>query len=186
MSPASEAEIPAPRLRTDGTADGTDRPSLAQEGYLGDEVCAACHKDLLPHYDRTIHAKVLKENAFKAQWKRGCEACHGPGAAHVAAGGGKRVGGLVPFGSDRPEDVATQNATCMECHNGGNRLYWEGSQHAPADVACTTCHTVMNSVSHRHLLAKSTETQTCAECHLIRAWYSSSRTRPLGRGSRGP
>jgi hypothetical protein len=25
-------------------------------GYVGDEVCAGCHEDLLPHYRATIHA----------------------------------------------------------------------------------------------------------------------------------
>ena len=48
-------------------------PALAlPPGYVGDEVCAGCHEDVLPHYSATIHSKVLNEtNARTDAMRRG-------------------------------------------------------------------------------------------------------------------
>src|SRR5258708_33541980 len=64
-------------------------PSL----YVGSENCKTCHEDMpskgfyktyedSPHYVTTLDTKKGPE------W-RGCEACHGPGKAHVDGGGDK-------------------------------------------------------------------------------------------------
>ena len=139
-------------------------------GYVGDETCVGCHgamhEALLKKYDQTIHARVLnKTNAQTPLAAHGCEACHGPGQAHVDAGGGKGVGGFVPFGETTPEAIARIDAACMACHKGGGRTYWKGSVHDRADISCTSCHTVMQNVSQSRLLAATTEVQTCAHCH---------------------
>ncbi len=140
--------------------------------YLGDAVCLTCHEALqegfTEHYSKTIHAKVLApQNALNEQMARGCEACHGPGSAHVEAGGGKAVGGMLSFDGTSPEEVRTQDAVCLECHRGGERRFWPGSTHDTRDVGCTSCHTVMRSVSESGQLAHKTEVRTCAECHQI-------------------
>ena len=41
-----------------------------------------------------------------------CENCHGPGSAHVKAGGGRGVGGIISF---RPEDPS-RTAAREQCH----------------------------------------------------------------------
>ncbi len=140
--------------------------------YLGDVVCLACHDALQEgfgsHYAQTIHAKVLTpQNALDEQMGRGCEACHGPGSAHVEAGGGKGVGGLLSFQGSSPEDVLAHDAACLQCHRGGERRFWGGSVHSTRDVGCTSCHTVMRSVSSRHQLSEKTEVGTCQQCHPI-------------------
>jgi hypothetical protein len=71
-------------LVIDATAAPADAPV-----YLGDAVCLTCHEALhegfTADYAKTIHAKALTpENALDAQSALGCEACHGPGSAHVA------------------------------------------------------------------------------------------------------
>jgi DmsE family decaheme c-type cytochrome len=102
--------------------------------------------------------------------KGGCESCHGPGQAHVDAGGGRGEGGpgWISFRADAGEDVDAQNAACLGCHAGGKHLYWEGSAHDSRGLACTSCHNVMRNVSDDDLLTRSNEVDTCAQCHLIR------------------
>lgn len=142
--------------------------TAAPVGYVGDEVCAACHQDLLAHYKKTPHAKVFtSQNARTPLMQRGCEACHGPGAAHVQAGGGKGAEGLLHLRADRTEAPAKQNAACLSCHKGAERLYWRGSAHQSLDLSCSSCHTVMQAVSRAGLLSAPTETETCSGCHLL-------------------
>lgn len=143
--------------------------SQGEDGYIGSEACLACHGDLQPEYDRTIHAKVFSEqNARSALMQRGCEGCHGPGRAHVEAGGGSGAGDQLAFTGETPEAIAQETAACLTCHEGGKRLHWDGGPHESADVSCASCHTIMKPVSDRHLLARDTEIETCGQCHLIR------------------
>ncbi len=138
-----------------------------EPSYLGDAVCQACHENVLEHYNQTIHAKVFTPaGARAARMRQGCEGCHGPAGAHVVAAGGS-FEGMVRFRLDGSEKVADQNAVCMECHEGGRRVYWEGSEHESADVACGTCHHVMQARSRAGMLAAERETETCAQCHLM-------------------
>lgn len=141
----------------------------AANGYVGSDTCLACHAPLKEAFDQTRHAKVFTEhNARTPLMLRGCEACHGPGKAHVDAGGGRGVGGLVTFRRETQEAVEKENAICLTCHEKGKRLYWQGSPHEGRDVGCTSCHQVMRRTSEKALLAKATEVDTCAQCHLTR------------------
>ena len=150
------------------TASAEEDPAY----YVGDATCLTCHEALQEgftrRYQQTIHAKVLNEgNALTPRMMRGCEACHGPGSDHVAAGGGVGVGFLVDFKSRDPDAVAAASAVCMECHDRGDRLYWHGSTHASRDVGCASCHVVMRKVSRRDQLAKKDVVSTCGSCHKL-------------------
>ncbi len=108
------AEEPPPAVDVEPVALADDEAAT----YVGDAVCLACHDALQEgfgsHYAQTIHAKVLTpQNALDEQMGRGCEACHGPGSAHVAAGGGKGVGGLLSFDGTSPEEVLAQDTACL-------------------------------------------------------------------------
>jgi len=136
--------------------------------YLGDEVCAACHEDLLAAYQKTRHAKLFGSKApHLAGVQTGCEACHGPGSQHVEAGGGNDVGNLITFRAEDAPGQSREAETCMKCHEGEKRLYWHGSVHPSADVSCKSCHTVMKANSRENLLTHESETETCAQCHLM-------------------
>jgi DmsE family decaheme c-type cytochrome len=145
-------------------------PAAAQDGngYVGAEVCASCHEDMIESYSHTIHSKVLNEqNAPSALAKKGCEACHGPGQAHVEAGGGRGQGGpdWVIFGSDKRADITHENETCLQCHAGGSQRYWEASPHESRGHACTTCHDVKHPQSDDAMLTKSSQMALCSSCH---------------------
>src|SRR6201984_747407 len=70
---------------------------------------------------------------------------HGPGRAHVEAGGGKETIG-IRFGKDSHNSVAEQNAACEECHSRGTHLFWKGSPHESRGLACVDCHQVKQEV----------------------------------------
>src|ERR1041385_181915 len=70
--------------------------------YVGNEVCQACHATQFEKFSKTLMGKIFLFNARNETEKRACENCHGPGSNHVAAGGGRGVGGLITFGKDSP------------------------------------------------------------------------------------
>lgn len=141
-------------------------PAPSPEAYVGAEVCKTCHQESFDKFSQTKMGRLFLRQPRNAQERNACENCHGPGAAHVAAGGGKGVGGLVTFARNDPTPVHERNAMCTSCHNRGPHLLWEGSAHESRDVACTSCHKVMDNVTPRAQLAKATEMETCGTCHL--------------------
>ena len=150
-------------------AAGDARSEDVVSGYVGDEVCSSCHEDLIGPYSHTIHAKVLTEqNARTEAMRYGCESCHGPGGAHVEAGGGRGQGGpdWIAFSDEDPP--AEQDAVCLGCHQGGKQLHWAGSPHQMRGQSCTSCHNVMRKVSPDAQLTRSNVVDTCAECHPLR------------------
>ncbi|HVP30351.1 MAG TPA: DmsE family decaheme c-type cytochrome [Myxococcota bacterium] len=144
--------------------------------YVGDAACTACHDKLQAPYAATVHGKLFHEDARSEAMRHGCEGCHGPGSAHVDAGGGKGVGGLITFRAEGPEAIERENGVCLACHSAGARTHWDGSTHQMRDVACTSCHAVMRAVSPHGLLTRPSESQTCAQCHLL----ESSKTMRYG------
>ena len=64
-------------------------PSL----YVGAETCKTCHedmpvKDFFKNYEASPHFVTTLDTKKGPEW-HGCEACHGPGKAHVDGGGDK-------------------------------------------------------------------------------------------------
>jgi DmsE family decaheme c-type cytochrome len=146
--------------------------------YLGTEVCKACHAPQFEKFSQTRMGKIFLFNARNDLEKQACESCHGPGSNHVAAGGGKGVGGLITFRKDSPTPVKVQNETCLQCHQKGIQTYWEASPHAGRGIACVNCHTIMEKTSDKYQLAKvgdktpffnkRAEIEVCGQCHLQR------------------
>ena len=152
------AILAAPVRAEDKAASAEDKP--AAPTYAGEEVCRACHDAEATAYDKTPHAPALAD-AARPEPMRGCEACHGPGQAHVDAGGGEV--GIESFGTKRP--ASARAATCLKCHAGAQDLHdWKRGDHALASVACTDCHKVHGGAGE-HLLAKTTPS-LCYGCHL--------------------
>jgi DmsE family decaheme c-type cytochrome len=136
------------------------------EGYVGAETCKGCHEDAFNKFATTKMGRLFLKHPRNAQERLACENCHGPGKAHVEAGGGKGVGEMISFAKKDKTPVAKRNAMCLTCHEKGKHLFWQGSAHESRDVACTSCHKVMEDVSPKAQLQKPTEVETCGTCHL--------------------
>jgi DmsE family decaheme c-type cytochrome len=134
--------------------------------YVGSQVCTTCHANQAGLFGQTLMGKIFLKNPRNVQEKAGCETCHGPGSAHVAAGGGRGAGGILSFRLDDPTHTAEEfNDVCLGCHEKGQRTLWRGSTHDERGVACTNCHIVMRNVTPKHQLAQLTEMDTCFQCH---------------------
>jgi DmsE family decaheme c-type cytochrome len=142
-----------------------DEPS----GWAGEETCAACHAEQAESYAKTPHAAALS-NPSRPEPLRGCEACHGAGAAHAEAGGGKGVGGLQNFARTRA--ATERSAVCLKCHAGAQSLHdFKSGGHALSAVACTDCHRQHGGVGERMLARRTPE--LCYGCHLeVRAKFA--------------
>jgi len=127
--------------------------------YVGREACASCHDDIVKIHSLARHQTVA------------CEACHGPGAAHMEAPTehkppAPRKRGSCPlchgYDPSRPTgfpqiDPVAHNPVkpCITCHN----------PHAPEPPQvpgeCSACHGQIartKAVSHHALLP-------CTRCH---------------------
>ena len=77
--PTTAATQEKPKAGPSSTADGD---------YVGSETCITCHQDQDRRFKNTIMGKAMA-HPHSPEEARGCESCHGPGRAHVEAGGGK-------------------------------------------------------------------------------------------------
>jgi DmsE family decaheme c-type cytochrome len=156
----------------------------ATDGYVGSDTCKGCHEELDQKFARTKMGRLMLGHPRNTKEGLGCEGCHGPGKAHVDAGGGRGVGGLITFAKNDRTPVEKRNAVCLQCHQKGARLFWQGSQHESRDVACTNCHKIMEDVSPKFQLAKETVLDTCGQCHQQKKAQAMSRSShmPLREG----
>ncbi len=108
-TPAFYPVKPAPAM-----AAGDDRT------YVGQKICTACHQQEASNWAHTVHAAVFTLNPRDAAEARGCEACHGPGSAHVKKPADLST--IISFSHKSVTPIAQQNAQCLSCHQGGQRL----------------------------------------------------------------
>ena len=136
--------------------------------YADESTCPVCHEEQAKQIASTPH-DVLRDEK-RPEKLRGCQACHGPGAAHVEAGGGKGVGGLRTFARTQP--ARERSAVCLDCHAGNPPLHdFRGGEHALSAVACTDCHGI-HAWRGEHLLQKAPP-ELCYGCHLeVRAKFA--------------
>ena len=161
-SSSQPSSAPSETSKKGPVAGGTKPSNPIEATYVGAKVCATCHATQAESFSHTLMGRIGKTQKGKFD----CENCHGPGSAHVKAGGGRGVGGIISF---RPEDqsrtAAENNAICLNCHERGDRTYWNGSTHETRGLMCTNCHTVMKQVSRKFQLRTAFEPDTCFQCH---------------------
>jgi DmsE family decaheme c-type cytochrome len=169
----------APAAAPPKGASGKRSSAPVDAHIIGSKACETCHAPLIAEFNKTLMGKI--GGAQKGKFE--CENCHGPGSAHVKAGGGRGVGGILSFGADDPRPAGEKNAICLACHQKGERNYWAGSVHETRGVACTNCHSVMKNVGRKHNLKTVVEAETCYQCHKIqRAQLQYSSHMPIREG----
>jgi DmsE family decaheme c-type cytochrome len=146
-------------------AFGEARAIPPEAAYVGEKTCIKCHDVEAKHFSHTQHAKVFRENPKNALEARVCEACHGPGSLHAQRGNEKNRDYLIGFTRDWGSPVDVQNGQCMACHEGGQRLHWDGSAHDNNKLSCSDCHNTMARFSASGLLKAASISETCQTCH---------------------
>jgi DmsE family decaheme c-type cytochrome len=135
--------------------------------YVGSEVCKTCHEDMpskgfYQHYEFSPHFVTTQEKKRGPEW-HGCEACHGPGKAHVDAGGDKTK--IFTFKNASAKEIVS---LCMDCHAGGREhMNALNSIHTRNGVSCIACHSPHYAETKEYLLAKP-QTELCYTCHTAR------------------
>ncbi len=131
--------------------------------YVGEKACTTCHDAENNSFGHTSHSKAFRENPSNETEKTVCEACHGPGSLHIKNTKDHEL--LIGFSKGWGTPVAKMNAQCLNCHKGGQRIFWEGSIHQTNKLACSDCHNPMAKFSGGGLLKKPSITETCQTCH---------------------
>src|SRR5215472_7893277 len=143
-------------------AGGTKSSAPVDATVVGAKVCVTCHASQAELFKHTLMGRI----GMTQKGKFACENCHGPGSAHVKAGGGRGVGGIISFRPEDPSRTAQENnAICLACHERGARTYWNGSTHETRGLMCTNCHTIMKQVSRKFQLKTAFTPDTCYQCH---------------------
>ncbi|HWQ03477.1 MAG TPA: cytochrome c3 family protein, partial [Candidatus Nitrosotenuis sp.] len=124
--------------------------------YIGADACKACHEPVYTKFETTVHWKTMLDTKKGPEWQ-GCEACHGPGAEHMGAGGDKSK--IFNFKGVKSREIS---ARCMECHQfGEEHSNFNRTAHAQNDVSCVSCHSVHNAKQKEFLLTKASQAQLC-------------------------
>ncbi len=178
---AGKGSTQAPTAPQAPAAGGKGYIAPVEAHFIGSQACQTCHAPLIAQFKITLMGKIGSTPQGKGKFE--CENCHGPGSAHVKAGGGRGVGGILSFGIDDPRTVDERNGICLACHQKGERNYWAGSVHETRGLACTNCHSVMKNVSRKQNLKTEVEAETCFQCHkLQRAQMQYSSHMPIREG----
>ena len=131
--------------------------------YVGEKVCASCHELENNSFGHTLHAKIFRENPANEMQKSVCEACHGPGSLHAKKTKDHNL--IVGFSKGWGPAIEKMNGQCLNCHKGGQRIFWQGSIHQTNKLACSDCHNPMAKFSAGGLMKKPSITETCQTCH---------------------
>ncbi|MBM3497635.1 MAG: hypothetical protein FJX74_03085 [Armatimonadetes bacterium] len=164
---ATGALVAQPELPPTPDAEAA-APEVPPPTYVGSKACLTCHKDEAAGWAESAHGQKLAA-ADLPEAQRECEACHGPGSAHVGSTGKVAIG--MTFKDAASADVVK---ACGACHVKGavegvpaewstlDSKYWARTLHARGDMACTACHRVHGGEGKA--LQKAPEA-LCLECH---------------------
>lgn len=130
-------------------------PSL----YVGADACKTCHQPEATSYDRGPHWRTENGKHKGPQWQ-GCEACHGPGKAHVDSGGDPTK--IIRFPTLSAKQASER---CLACHEASeSHQSFMRSPHLANGVGCTTCHSI-HAPKVQHTLLVSAQPNLCYGCH---------------------
>ena len=152
---AARAATPQQTSPPSPPAQKTQPPAAVAAEYAGEDTCLTCHTD--KSYQGTVHG--LKTRPSTPAATKGCESCHGPGKAHVDAGGDKTL--IRRLNAMPPQEAS---AVCTTCHKRASHALWDGSQHDQRNLGCITCHSVHSPKGEPQLKARN-QIELCSTCH---------------------
>jgi len=118
-------------------------------GYVGSETCKECHEDQFKAFSHTSHAQLSTISSWKGK-VTGCEACHGPGKAHLEEGDPAKI---ISFKNKSSKEAS---ATCLTCHAGREEHNnFRRGEHWRNDIGCTDCHSPHMTTSSGKNVASS-------------------------------
>src|SRR4051794_41001735 len=124
----------------------TARAVVNPAEQVGSDTCKTCHEEIYKSFAATPHWKTTfgrHENGAQ-----GCEACHGPGKAHVEGGGDKSK--IFTFKGAEPAEASKR---CLTCHEyGEEHANFDRSQHNINSVSCVSCHSPHHAKEPQYLL----------------------------------
>ena len=132
--------------------------------YVGEETCKSCHEDMptkgfYKTFETSPHFVTTMDQKKGPEW-HGCEACHGPGKAHVEGGGDKTK--IFTFKDASAKDVS---ARCLRCHEyGEEHANFGRSVHLQNNVSCVDCHSPHHPKERQYLM-RAAQPQLCYGCH---------------------
>lgn len=140
-------------------------------GMMGKDTCLSCHTDYMKD---TVHARLNPKTPRIANLE--CEACHGPGEAHVSEGGAKDK-------IRKPEPRRVKDL-CAGCHpkDRSEMAAWKRDpHHQQPEMGCLSCHDF--HFNKFPSLLKKPQKDLCLGCHQdIGAQFSRPFHHPLGEG----
>jgi DmsE family decaheme c-type cytochrome len=148
-----------------GWAQEKAAPAPESPDYVGAETCKTCHEDMPSkgfyktfeesrHYVTTLDTK-------KGPEYHGCEACHGPGKAHVEGGGDKTK--IFTFKNASARDVSNR---CLKCHQyGEEHANFSRSVHVQNNISCVDCHSPHHPKETQFLMREG-QPRLCYGCHI--------------------
>ncbi|HWR35347.1 MAG TPA: DmsE family decaheme c-type cytochrome [Clostridia bacterium] len=140
-----------------------DQPKSALAGaaagqFVGADTCKGCHEDQFRTIDATPHYRTTLKG--RGEDAHGCESCHGPGAAHVEAGGDKSK--IFTFTEASPQEVTDR---CLTCHESNlEQMTFQRSVHNKNGVTCTSCHSPHHARERQYLMVQK-QPELCYSCH---------------------
>ncbi len=168
-------------------AESTKASGNTKAELVGATTCLGCHTDK-DSFRKNIHAKAMPREKG-VEFEQSCETCHGPGSLHVAAGGDKSNPDFYTIHNPKRMKASEASKTCLQCHEGGARMNWEGSKHDSKNVSCVNCHSVHNEEANggqAPLLTKKSQAEVCYQCHAEKkAQIQKSAHMPLVEGKMG-
>lgn len=174
---AASGSLPQHATATSSTYEFGTPPN---DDYVGSEACKDCHEEQFNNFSHTVHASLAESPNWKGK-VTGCEACHGPGKAHIEEGDPTKIGS---FKRKTPKEGSE---TCLGCHAGREEHNnFRRGEHWRNDIGCSDCHsshepvmrvsnpgsnTLVSEVSRRNietisaLMLRQSEPQLCLSCH---------------------
>ena len=141
------------RPRTADQLPGAGRATPSESEYVSPELCQSCHAASYDSWSKSLHFRTAFDTRGGPS-KQGCQACHGPAAAHIADP--SNTSQLFLFERASPGEANTQ---CLACHASAIN-----SLHAQSGVSCVACHSAHHYQTREFMLVKS-EPELCFTCH---------------------